>query len=237
MARVGPDSFVDTIAPYGPADHHFLRDLATFQAGVGIALLAAVGRPSWRVPVLFAALARTRCTPSTTCSTSVGPTRAGWGRSTSSRLLLLTGAYAYLMQEAARERRPVRVFLAGATGVIGRRLLPMLVAAGHEVTAMTRSEERAAALRDAGATPVVCDVFDAEGVRAAMEARGPEVVLHELTDLPPALDPRKMEEQAAGNDRIRTEGTRNLVAAAVAAGARASSRRASRSRTRRRARA
>ncbi len=66
----------------------------------------------------------------------------------------------------------------------------------------------------------MCDVFDAEGVRAAMEAARPEVVLHELTDLPPNLDPRKMEEQAAGNDRIRTEGTRNLVAAAVAAGAR-----------------
>ena len=114
----------------------------------------------------------------------------------------------------------MRVFLAGATGVIGRRLLPLLVAGGHEVTAMTRSEERAAGLRDAGATPVVCDVYDAEGLRAAMEAAGPEVVLHELTDLPPALDPRKMEEQAAGNDRIRTEGTRNLVAAAIAAGAR-----------------
>ena len=114
----------------------------------------------------------------------------------------------------------MRVFLAGATGVIGRRLMPQLTAAGHEVTAMTRSEERAAALRDAGASPVVCDVFDAEGVHGAMVEAAPEIVLHELTDLPPNLDPRKMEEQAAGNDRIRTEGTRNLVAAAVAAGAR-----------------
>ena len=114
----------------------------------------------------------------------------------------------------------MRVFVAGATGVIGRRLLPLLNADGHEVTAMTRSDERAAALREAGATPVVCDVFDAEGLRAAVEAAQPEVVLHELTDLPAALDPRKMEEQAAGNDRIRTEGTRNLVAAAVAGGAR-----------------
>ena len=114
----------------------------------------------------------------------------------------------------------MRVFLAGATGVIGRRLLPLLIAGGHEVTAMTRREERAPALRDAGATPAVCDVYDAEGLRAAMEVARPEALLHELTDLPPALDPRKMEEQAAGNDRIRTEGTRNLVAAAVAAGAR-----------------
>ena len=114
----------------------------------------------------------------------------------------------------------MRVFLAGATGVIGRRLLPRLLAGGHQVTAMTRSEARAVALREAGATPVVCDVFDVEGVRTAIQAAQPEAVLHELTDLPPALDPRKLEEQAAGNDRIRTEGTRNLVAAAVAAGAR-----------------
>ncbi len=113
----------------------------------------------------------------------------------------------------------MRVFLAGATGVIGRRLLPLLLAGGHQVTAMTRSEARAVALRDAGATPVVCDVFDAEGVRTAIQAAQPEAVLHELTDLPPNLDPRKMEEQTAGNDRIRSEGTRNLVAAAVAAGA------------------
>ena len=114
----------------------------------------------------------------------------------------------------------MRVFLAGATGVIGRRLLPLLIEGGHEVTAMTRNDTRAAALGEAGATPVVCDAFDAEGVHAALEAARPEVVLHQLTDLPPALDPRKMEEQVAGNDRIRTEGTRNLVAAAVAAGAR-----------------
>ena len=113
----------------------------------------------------------------------------------------------------------MRVFLAGATGVIGRRLLPRLLEAGHDVTAMTRREDRAAALREAGAMPAVCDVLDAEGVRAAVAAAQPEVVVHELTDLPQALDPRKMEKQLAANDRIRTEGTRNLVAAAVAAGA------------------
>ena len=114
----------------------------------------------------------------------------------------------------------MNVFLAGATGVIGRRLLPLLNEAGHTVTAMTRSDERAAMLREAGATPVVCDVFDAEGVHAAVTAAQPEIVLHELTDLPSRLDPRKMEKQTAGNDRIRIEGTRNLVDAAVAAGAR-----------------
>jgi 2-alkyl-3-oxoalkanoate reductase len=114
----------------------------------------------------------------------------------------------------------VRVFLAGATGVIGRRLLPMLLEAGHDVTAMTRNAEKSAGLREAGATPVVCDVFDAGGVSAAVAAARPEVLVHELTDLPPNLDPRKMEEQLAGNDRIRTEGTRNLMTAAVAAGTR-----------------
>jgi nucleoside-diphosphate-sugar epimerase len=114
----------------------------------------------------------------------------------------------------------VRVFLAGATGVIGRRLLPRLLEAGHDVTAMTRREDRAGALRAAGAVPAVCDVFDAERLQEAMQRAQPEVVVHELTDLPPALDPRKMEKQLAGNDRIRTEGTRNLVAAAVATGVR-----------------
>jgi 2-alkyl-3-oxoalkanoate reductase len=113
----------------------------------------------------------------------------------------------------------VRIFLAGATGVIGARLLPLL-AVGHEVTAMTRSQAKVDNLRAAGATPVVCDVFDVEDLRATVAAAAPEVVIHELTDLPKNLDPRKAEEQLAGNDRIREEGTRNLVDAAVAAGAR-----------------
>jgi 2-alkyl-3-oxoalkanoate reductase len=114
----------------------------------------------------------------------------------------------------------VKVFVAGATGVIGRRLVPMLVAAGHEVTGTTRSEGKKEKLRAMGAEPVVCDVFDAEALRAAVGVAQPEVVVHELTDLPPDVDPRKMEKQAAGNDRIRAEGTPNLVAAAVAAGTR-----------------
>ena len=114
----------------------------------------------------------------------------------------------------------MRVFLAGATGVIGRRLLPRLLEAGHDVTAMTRREDRAVTLREAGAVPAVCDVFDAERLREVVGRAQPDVLVHELTDLPPAIDPRKMEKQVAGNDRIRTEGTRNLVAASVAAGVR-----------------
>ena len=103
---IGPDSFVDNIAPFGPADHHFLRDLATFQAGIGIALLAAVGRPAWRVPILFAALAQ-NALHTINHLFDVGGTDPGWlGPANFVSLLFLTGAYAYLMQEAGREARP-----------------------------------------------------------------------------------------------------------------------------------
>jgi hypothetical protein len=96
-----PDSFVDEVAAFGPADHHFLRDLATFQAGIGIALLAAIGRPSWRVPVLFAALAQSAL-HTVNHLLDIGGTDPGWqGPVNFVALLLLTGAFAYLMQEAA----------------------------------------------------------------------------------------------------------------------------------------
>lgn len=114
----------------------------------------------------------------------------------------------------------MRVFVAGATGAIGRPLVPRLLAAGHEVIGMTRSEERAAAMRAAGAEAVVADVYDADGlVRALREAR-PEVVVNELTDIPPVIDLRRYEEAMAGLNRIRTEGYRNLVGAARESGAR-----------------
>jgi nucleoside-diphosphate-sugar epimerase len=114
----------------------------------------------------------------------------------------------------------VRVFLAGATGVLGRRLVPLLRGAGHEVIGMTRSDEKAGALREAGAEPVVCDAFDPEALRDAVAGARPDAVVHELTDIPQALDPRRFEEQFASTDRLRSEGTRNLVDAALAAGAR-----------------
>jgi nucleoside-diphosphate-sugar epimerase len=85
---------------------------------------------------------------------------------------------------------------------------------------MTRSEQKTALIEEAGAKAVVCDVFSPASLRDAVASAQPEVVVHELTDLPPDLDPRKMEEQTAGNDRIRIEGTANLVAAARAAKAR-----------------
>ena len=108
--------------------------------------------------------------------------------------------------------------MAGASGAVGRPLVPRLIAAGHEVTGMTRSEARAAAMRAAGAEAAVVDVYDAPALDAAMAAAAPEVVVHELTALPPRFKPRKKDIYDATN-RLRTEGTRNLLAAARAAGA------------------
>jgi nucleoside-diphosphate-sugar epimerase len=113
----------------------------------------------------------------------------------------------------------MRVFVAGASGAIGRPLLPKLVAAGHEVTGMTRSEERAAQVRDAGAEAAVVDVFDRDALHAAMREAAPEVVVHQLTALPERMDFRKEDLYTATN-RLRTEGTRNLLDGARAAGAR-----------------
>jgi nucleoside-diphosphate-sugar epimerase len=111
------------------------------------------------------------------------------------------------------------VFVAGASGAIGRPLVPRLVAAGHEVTGTTRFEERAERIRAAGARAAVVDVFDAERLRAEVLEAAPEVVVHELTALPARLDFRDPETYAPTN-RVRTEGTRNLLDAALAAGAR-----------------
>lgn len=111
-----------------------------------------------------------------------------------------------------------RIFLAGATGVIGVRLLPLLIAEGHTVAAMTRSESKRGALTEAGAEPVVCDVYDADALRGAVVAFAPEIVLHQLTDLPDRVE--DIPQYSARNARIRTEGTGNLLDAARAAGAR-----------------
>jgi 2-alkyl-3-oxoalkanoate reductase len=113
----------------------------------------------------------------------------------------------------------MRVFLAGATGVIGRRLLPMLIAAGHEVTGMTRTPAKLDALRASGAEAVVADALDAAAMRAVIADARPDAVIHQLTSLPPRIDPRKIERDFVLNDRLRSEGTHNLVQAAQAAGA------------------
>jgi 2-alkyl-3-oxoalkanoate reductase len=114
----------------------------------------------------------------------------------------------------------MRIFVAGATGALGRRLVPLLVADGHQVTAMTRSAGKAAGLRAAGAAPVVADALDREAVDRVVAAARPEVVVHQLTDLAGTTSFRKFDREFAGTNRLRTEGTDHLVAAARAAGAR-----------------
>jgi nucleoside-diphosphate-sugar epimerase len=115
----------------------------------------------------------------------------------------------------------VRIFLAGASGAIGRRLTPLLLAAGHDVTGSTRSAETARRLDAGGIRAVVVDVFDAAALRDAVVNARPEMIIHQLTDLPRSADD---EAQLAAayprNARIRIEGTRNLIAAALAASAR-----------------
>jgi nucleoside-diphosphate-sugar epimerase len=114
----------------------------------------------------------------------------------------------------------LRIFLAGARGAIGRRLIPLLLGDGHSVTGTTRSATKAVELEGQGIAPVVLDVFDAGALRnAVVEARA-EIVIHQLTDLPQVLDPTQMAASRQRNTRLRIEGTTNLVAASLAAGAR-----------------
>ncbi len=112
----------------------------------------------------------------------------------------------------------MKVFVAGASGAIGVPLVRSLLAAGHQVTALTRSIDKADALRAVGAAPVVADALDPDALSAAVRAASPDVVIHELTALPKG-GPRSARELEPTN-RLRTDGTRNLIAAARAAGAR-----------------
>lgn len=114
----------------------------------------------------------------------------------------------------------MKVFLAGATGAIGRPLLDGLLAAGHQVTATTRSPAAARALRDRGAAAVVLDAFDAGAVRAAVLGDEPEVLIHQLTALPAVIDPRRYAEALAATNRLRAETPPAFLAAAREAGAR-----------------
>src|SRR5262249_22492938 len=113
----------------------------------------------------------------------------------------------------------MKIFLAGAAGAVGKRLVPLLLDAGHRVVGTTRSTTQADALRTARVEPVVVDVFDAATLSRALSAARPDIVVHQLTDLPPGLDPDRMAEGTRRNARMRGEGTRNLVAATLAAGA------------------
>jgi len=111
----------------------------------------------------------------------------------------------------------MRIFLAGATGVIGIRLLRLMLAEGHVVAAMTRTKEKIKGLHAPGVTPVWCDLFDESSLTAAVREFKPDVVVHQVTDLPDELD--RLADFLPGNNRVRSEGTRNLLAAAKATNA------------------
>jgi 2-alkyl-3-oxoalkanoate reductase len=114
----------------------------------------------------------------------------------------------------------MRVFLAGATGAIGKPLVAALLTAGHQVTAMTRSPVNADILRAQGTEPVVCNALDESALQASVVAATPDVVINQLTAIPRRLDPRNIERDFALTNKLRTEGTRNLLTAAQAAGTR-----------------
>jgi nucleoside-diphosphate-sugar epimerase len=113
----------------------------------------------------------------------------------------------------------MKVFVAGATGAIGKQLVPLLVRAGHEVVGMTRSESKKAPLQNLGATPVVADALDPDQVADAVARARPEVIAHELTAIT-TLDPRHFDRDFALTNRLRTEGTDHLLSAGRAVGVR-----------------
>ncbi|MEU6081096.1 NAD(P)-dependent oxidoreductase [Streptomyces sp. NPDC047108] len=114
----------------------------------------------------------------------------------------------------------MKVLVTGATGAIGVQLVPQLVEAGHTVVGTTTAEAKTAGLREAGAEPLVLDVLDADAVREAVDRVRPEVIIHEATALAGNLDLRKLDQSFALTNRLRTEGTGNILAAATAAGVR-----------------
>ncbi len=114
----------------------------------------------------------------------------------------------------------MRIFVAGATGAVGRPLLSALITAGHSVVGLTRTAAKAETIRRIGAEPVVADALDAEAIHAAVVAASPDVIVHEMTDLAGAADLRHFNRTFAGSNRLRTVGTDHLLAAARDAGVR-----------------
>src|SRR5918996_4865966 len=107
----------------------------------------------------------------------------------------------------------MKVFVAGATGALGKQLVPMLVAQGHEVVGMTRTEAKRDLLCDVGAQPVVADALDADAVGRAVGAAEPDVIVHQLTAIPPAINMRHFDREFALTNRLRIEGTDHLLSA------------------------
>jgi nucleoside-diphosphate-sugar epimerase len=114
----------------------------------------------------------------------------------------------------------MKVFVAGATGALGRQLVPRLVASGHDVTGMTRTESKRDFVRSLGARPAVADALDSEAVARAVAEAEPEVIVHQLTALSGSFDMRHIDRWLEVTNRLRTEGTDHLLAAGRAVGAR-----------------
>ena len=112
----------------------------------------------------------------------------------------------------------MKIFVAGATGAIGKRLVPLLVADGHEVVGMTRVEAKRDLLASLGAEAVVADALDADAVGRAVGEVEPDVIVHQLTAIPEATNPRRFDRVATPTNRLRTQGTDNLLSAGEAVG-------------------
>lgn len=111
-----------------------------------------------------------------------------------------------------------KVFVAGASGVIGRALCKILVKNGWKVYGTTRNENKIELLKDIGVEPIIIDVYDAQQLEEIISSIKPKIVMHQLTDLPAGLDPNKMEEALVSNAKLREIGTKNLVDASIKAG-------------------
>ena len=109
-----------------------------------------------------------------------------------------------------------KIFVAGATGAIGKRLIPLLVEAGHHVIGTTRSHDKANSIRAAGATPAILNALDRDEVLRAVQHAAPDVIIHQLTAIPPSFNPRHFDKVFAATNQLRTEGTDHLLAAARA---------------------
>src|SRR5919106_117464 len=119
-----------------------------------------------------------------------------------------------------RQEPVMKIFVAGATGALGRVLVPQLVAGGHEVVGLTRTPSKQDLLRDLGARPAVADALDPDAVARAVAEAEPEVIVHQLTALSRSIDMRHLERDFAETNRLRTEGTDHLLAAGRAVGVR-----------------
>ena len=198
---VAPGTFFEEFATYGVQNDHYIRDNATINLAFGVALFVAAGRPAWRAPVL-AVIGLQYAFHVINHAFDVSETDPDWqGPFALVSLALARGADRLAL--AAGGDRAMKVLVAGGTGAVGRPLVRQLEEAGHEVVAASRSSESA---------PM--DALDAASVNEAVGAARPEVIVNQLTAIPDPIDPRKMEQQFEPTNRLRREGTANLMAAA-----------------------